>query len=53
MGRKIGVLLAQGLKVSNFIKDVPRVPKSVLEWEMISNHFPNIPKEINMSWVIR
>ena len=27
--RKIGVLLAQGLEVSNFLKDVPRVPKSV------------------------
>ena len=31
MERKIGVLLAQGLDVSNFLKDVPRVPKSVLE----------------------
>ena len=29
MGRKIGVPLAQGLDVSNFLKDVPRVPKSV------------------------
>ena len=29
MRRKIGVLLAQGLEVSNFLKDVPRVPKSV------------------------
>ena len=31
MERKIGVPLAQGLDISNFLKDVPRVPKSVLE----------------------
>ena len=31
MGRKIGVPLAQGLDVSNFLKDIPRVPKFVLE----------------------
>ena len=30
-GRKIGVLLTQILNVSNFLKDVPRVPKSVSE----------------------
>ena len=31
MRRKIGVPLGQGLNVSNFLKDVPRVPKSVSE----------------------
>ena len=31
MGREIGVSLAQGLDVSNFLKDVPRVPKFVSE----------------------
>ena len=31
MERKKGILLAQGLDVSNFLKDVPRVPKSVSE----------------------
>ena len=39
-----GVLLTQGLDVSSFLKDVPRIPKSVLEYEMTSNHFPKIPK---------
>ena len=29
MEREIGVPLAQGFDVSNFLKDVPRVPKSV------------------------
>ena len=31
MGRRIGVMLAQGLDVSNFLNDVPRVSKSVSE----------------------
>ena len=31
VGRKIGVPLAKGLEVSKFLKDVPRVPKSVSE----------------------
>ena len=31
MGRKISVSLAQGLEVSNFLKNVTRVPKSVSE----------------------
>ena len=53
MKRKIGVPLARGLDVSNFLKDVPRVPKSVLEYEMTSNHFPNILKGMNGPWVIR
>ena len=30
-GRKISVPLAQGIDVSNFLKDLPKVPKSVLE----------------------
>ena len=29
MGKEIGVLLAQGLNVTNFLKDVPRIPKFV------------------------
>ena len=29
IGREIGVPLAQGLNVSNFLMDVPRVPKSI------------------------
>ena len=29
IGREIGAPLAQGLDVTNFLKDVPRVPKSV------------------------
>ena len=53
MERKIGVPLARGLDVSNFLKDVPRVPKSVLEYEMTSNYFPNIPKGMNGPWAIR
>ena len=31
VGRKIGVPLAQGLDVTNFFKDVPKVPKSISE----------------------
>ena len=31
MEREIGVPLAQGLDVSNFFKDVPRVPKFILK----------------------
>ena len=49
MRKKIGVPLAQGLDVSNFLKDVPRVPKSVLEQGTTSNFFPNIPKRMNGS----
>ena len=29
MEKEVGVLLAQGLDVTNFLKDVPRVPKSI------------------------
>ena len=42
MEKKKGVPLAQGLDVSNFLKDVPRVPKFVSEYETTSNHFPKI-----------
>ena len=31
MGNKIGFLVAQGLYVTNFFKDVPRGSKSVLK----------------------
>ena len=53
MGRKTGVHLAQGFDVSNFVKDVPRVPKSVLELRTTSNRFPKIPKGIKGPWVRR
>ena len=29
MEKEVGVLLAQGLDVTNFLKDIPRVPKSI------------------------
>ena len=61
MGNEIGVLVAQGLDVPtffkdvlnfvkdvpNFIKDVPRLPKSVLRWGTTSNHFSRDSKERN------
>ena len=53
MGRKIGVMLAQGLDVSNFFKNVLKVPKSVLELRTTSNRFPKIPKGIKGPWVRR
>ena len=53
MGRDTYVQLAQELDVSNFLKDVPRVSKSVSELGTTSNHFPKIPKGINGPWVIR
>ena len=31
MEKKKGVPLAQGLDISNFLKDIPRVPKSISE----------------------
>ena len=64
MGRKIGVMLAQGLDVSNFfkdvpnfvtdipnfVKDVPRLPKSVLRWETTFNRFLRVSKGRNLPW---
>ena len=47
MGRKLGVPLAQGLDVSNFLKNALRVPKSVSEYGTTSNYFPKILKGIN------
>ena len=58
MGNKIGVSVAQGLDVPNFIKDVPnfvkdvlnfikdvtRVPKFILMWGMTSNHYLTVLK---------
>ena len=35
----MGVTVALGLDVPNFIKNVPRVPKYVPRWGMTSNHF--------------
>ena len=53
MGTKIRVLIAQGLDVTNFLKDVPsflkdvpRIPKFILRWGITCNHFIKIPKEI-------
>ena len=53
MGKEVGVLLAQGLDVTNFLKDIPRVPKSILEQGSTFNYFLKIPKGINGTWVIR
>ena len=50
MGREIGVLVARGLDVSNFLKDVHRIPKSTLEWGTIFNHFAKVLKGINGPW---
>ena len=54
MGREIGVLVARGLNVpkflkdvSNFVKNVPRVPKFISRKEMTSNHFSLVPKGSN------
>ena len=50
MGREIRVILAQGLDVSNFLKDVPRVSMSVPRWGTTSNHFPRVCKGTNGPW---
>ena len=61
MCNKIGVLVTQGLDVSNFFKDVPnfvkdvpnfvndvpKLPKSVLRWGTTFNHFPRVSKGRN------
>ena len=44
MGREIRVPIAQGLDVPNFLKDVPRVPKSIYRWGMASNNFSMVLK---------
>ena len=50
MGREIRVLVAQGLDVPNFVKDVPRVSKSIMRWGTTSNHFSRVPKGSNEPW---
>ena len=40
MGNEIGVLIAQGLDVSNFVNDVSWLPKFVPRWGTTFNHFP-------------
>ena len=50
MGNKIEVLIAQGLDVPNFVKDVPNGPKSIPKWGTTSNHFLRLFKEINEPW---
>ena len=47
MGNKIEVLIAQGLDVPNFFKDVPKGPMFVPKWGTTSNHFLRLSKEIN------
>ena len=37
MGKDIGVVVARGLNVPNFLKDISRTPKSILRWGTISN----------------
>ena len=46
MGNKIEVLIVQELyvpnfvnDVSNFVKDMPRVPKFISRWRMTYNHY--------------
>ena len=53
MEMEISVSLAQELDVSNFLKNVPRVPKSVSKLGTTSNQFSKILKGINIPWVIR
>ena len=57
MGREINVMLAQGLDVSNFLKDVPiffkdvlRFPKSILGWGTTSNHYLRVLKGQHGPW---
>ena len=54
MCNKIGVLVTQGLDVSNFfkdvpnfVKDVPNVPKFVPRWGTTSNYFSRVSKGRN------
>ena len=42
MRRKIGVPLAQGFDVSNFLKDVSRVPKFIFE---VRNDLQSLSKD--------
>ena len=41
---KIMVPIVRGLDVSNFLKDILRVPKFVIRWRMTSKHFSRVPK---------
>ena len=52
MVNKIGVPVAQGLDVPNFVNDIPRLPKSIPSWGTTSNQFPNILIGMNEPWVI-
>ena len=60
IGNNIGVLVAQGLNVSNFVKNVPnfvndvlKVLKSVSGWGTTCNHFLRVPKGTNGPSVLR
>ena len=45
MRRKIGVSLAQRLDVSNFLKDVSNVPKSILEYFGVEDDLQSFSKD--------
>ena len=54
MGNKMEVSITQGLEVltffkhvPNFVKDVPRGPKSIPKWGTTSSHFLRLSKGIN------
>ena len=51
MGRDIRVSIVRGLDVPNFLKDIPRIPKSILGWGRTSNHFLKVPKGTNEPWI--
>ena len=60
IGNNIGVLVAQGLDISNFVKNVPnflndvlRFLKSVSKLGTTFNHLARAPKGINCLWVLR
>ena len=50
LGKEIGVPIARGFDVTNFFKDVPKVPKSILRLEMTSIHFSRVLKVSNRLW---
>ena len=50
LGKEIGVPIAREFDVTNFFKDVPKVPKSILRLEMTSIHFSRVLKVSNRLW---
>ena len=45
-GKGIQGLIARGLDVPNFLKDISRIPNYVLRWGTTSNPFLRVPKGI-------